>query len=240
MIGLTQMINDINNDNSAKVIVLTHDIETTKVFSSGHDLNEMYRNINNKPALVELFKVCNTLMMTVHHSSIPIIAMVNGICTAAGCELVLSCDMVMCTKASSFQTPGVHIGTFCHTPSVQLSRAVYSKKHSMQLLLTGDPVDAQTAHRMGFVNFVCDDVNALLAKTEDIALKICTKSKSVVAFGKESYLKHSKEKYLQDAYKIASKNMVDNLMNYADSKEGISAFLNKRTPNWTNVTPSKL
>eukprot|EP00483_Globobulimina_turgida_P002875 UN02880 len=110
----------------------------------------------------------------------------------------------------------------------------------MQMLLTGDYIDAQTAFRMGIVNFVCKDIHQLHNKTQQTALKICSKSKSVVAFGKQSYLNHSKEKYLKDAYKIASKNMVDNSMNFADAKEGINAFLTKRKPNWSHQyqTPS--
>merc|ERR1712154_738784 len=107
-----------------------------------------------------------------------------------------------------------------------------------QMLLTADCIDADTAFRMGMVNYVCDDVDALERKTEEIALKICSKSKSVVSFGKRSYLKHSKEKDLHDKYRIASRNMVDNLMNYSDAKEGISAFLNKRKPQWSHDGPT--
>ena len=93
---------------------------------------------------------------------------------------------------------------------------------------------------MGFVNFICDNIDELQSKTKEIALKICSKSKAVVAFGKRSYQTHSIEKELKDAYKIASKNMIDNLMNYSDAEEGISAFLNKRKANWSNKGPSKL
>ena len=247
MIELTKIINNINkadNYNNIKVIILTHEINNddnkNKVFSSGHDLNEIYNNINNKQEIEEIFKICNKLMITVHESPIPIISMINGICTAAGFELVLASDIIICTKQSKFMTPGVNLGLFCHTPSVQLSRNLFSNKHAMQILLTGDWIDAQTAFRMGIVNFICNDIDQLLNKTKDIALKICSKSKAVIAFGKKSYQTHSKEKELLDAYKIASKNMIENLINYPDAKEGISAFLNKRKPEWSNLSPSKL
>eukprot|EP01084_Bolivina_argentea_P011336 21186_1 len=224
-----------------KVIVLTHRLKQSNVFSSGHDLNEMYNNINNKQELEKIFKICNKLMTTINNSSIPIISMINGYCTAAGFELALACDLIICSNNSKFQTPGVNIGIFCHTPSVQLSRNVYSNKHAMQLLLTGDYINAQTAYRMGIVNIVCDTVDELYNKTQEIALKICSKSKAVIAFGKQSYLKHSKEKHIKDAYKIASENMINNLMNYSDAKEGINAFLTKRKPNWNHQSPhSKL
>ena len=240
MLELIKVIEDINQDENVKVVVLTHDIKQTKVFSSGHDLNEMYNNINNKQELHQLFNTCNKLMTTVHESPVPIICMINGIATAAGLELALSCDMIISTNNSKFMTPGVNLGVFCHTPSVQPLRNLHSNKHAMQILLTGDWIDAPTAFRMGFVNFICDDIDELLSKTKEIALKICTKSKAVIGFGKKSYQTHSIEKDLSDAYKIASKNMIDNLTNYSDAKEGISAFLNKRKPNWSNKAPSKL
>ena len=134
MLELIKLIEDINKNEDVKVIVLTHDVKQTKVFSSGHDLKEIYNIRNNKQELQELFKTCNKLMTTIHESPIPIICMINGMCTAAGFELALSCDMIICTANSKYMTPGVNLGLFCHTPSVQLSRNLYSNKHAMQIL----------------------------------------------------------------------------------------------------------
>jgi enoyl-CoA hydratase/carnithine racemase len=197
-----------------------------KVFSSGHDLSEMVgRDIN---AYRRLFDVCTDLMTRIQSIPQPVIAEVQGIATAAGCQLVATCDLAIAAEEAAFATPGVKIGLFCTTPMVALSRAV-GRKRALQMLLTGEMVDARTAAEWGLVNTVVP-ASALPTETRKLAARIAEASDLVVALGKQAY-------YTQidldqpKAYAYAKEVMSMNSL-AADAQEGISAFLEKRQACW--------
>ena len=160
----------------------------------------------------------------------PVIAEVNGIATAAGCQLVASCDLAISSNSSKFATPGVNIGLFCSTPMVAISRNI-SKKDSMKMLLTGDMISADEAKRISLINdFVPDD--QLTKSVMDLAKKISEKSQAVLRIGKEAFYKQS-QLNIEDAYEYTSMVMTKNMM-IDDASEGISSFLDKRNPKWRN------
>jgi enoyl-CoA hydratase/carnithine racemase len=198
-----------------------------KVFSSGHDLSEMVgRDINEYR---QLFDICTDLMTKIQSIRQPVIAEVQGTATAAGCQLVATCDLAIASEDATFATPGVKIGLFCTTPMVALSRAV-GRKRALEMLLTGAPVDARTAADWGLVNRVVP-AGELHAETRKLAARIADASELVVAIGKQAY-------YTQidldqpKAYAYAKEVMSMNSL-AADAQEGISAFLEKRSPCWT-------
>jgi enoyl-CoA hydratase/carnithine racemase len=198
-----------------------------KVYSSGHDLSELVgRDINDYR---QIFDVCAELMTKIQSIPQPVIAEVQGIATAAGCQLVATCDLVVAAEEASFATPGVKIGIFCTTPMVALSRAVGSK-HALQMLLTGDPIDARTAAEWGLVNSVVP-AGELKNETRKLAARIAEASSVTVGIGKQAF-------YTQvdldqpKAYAYAKEVMAMNAM-AADAQEGISAFLGKRAACWT-------
>jgi enoyl-CoA hydratase/carnithine racemase len=197
-----------------------------KVFSSGHDLSEMVgRDINEYR---RLFDVCTELMTRIQSIPQPVIAEVQGIASAAGCQLVATCDLAIAAEEAAFATPGVRIGLFCTTPMVALSRAI-GRKRALQMLLTGEMVDARTAAGWGLVNQVVA-ASALQAETRKLAARIAQSSELVLALGKQAY-------YTQidldqpKAYAYAKEVMSMNSL-AADAQEGISAFLEKRQPCW--------
>jgi enoyl-CoA hydratase/carnithine racemase len=197
-----------------------------KVFSSGHDLSEMVgRDINEYR---RLFDVCTELMTRIQSIPQPVIAEVQGIATAAGCQLVATCDLAIAAEEAAFATPGVRIGLFCTTPMVALSRAI-GRKRALQMLLTGEMVDARTAAGWGLVNQVVA-ASALQAETRKLAARIAQSSELVLALGKQAY-------YTQidldqpKAYAYAKEVMSMNAM-AADAQEGMCAFLDKRQPTW--------
>jgi enoyl-CoA hydratase/carnithine racemase len=198
-----------------------------KVFSSGHDLAEMFgRDINEYR---RLFDVCTELMTKVQSIPQPVIAEVQGIATAAGCQLVATCDLAIAAEEASFATPGVKIGLFCTTPMVALSRAI-GRKRALEMLLTGKPIDAHRAAEWGLVNRVVAG-SELRAETRQLAGRIAEASALVVALGKQAY-------YTQidldqpKAYAYAKEVMSMNSLAH-DAQEGISSFLEKRAPCWT-------
>jgi len=198
-----------------------------KVFCSGHDLSEMVgRELNDYRAL---FEVCTELMTTLQSIPQPVIAEVQGTATAAGCQLVASCDLAIAAEEASFATPGVRIGLFCSTPMVALSRAV-GRKRALEMLLTGEQVDAQTAADWGLVNRLVP-ASQLRTETLKLARRIAEASDLVVGLGKQVF-------YTQidldqpKAYACAQEVMSRNALAH-DAQEGISAFLEKRTPCWT-------
>jgi len=203
------------------------------VFSSGHDLNELLTN--DPEANASLMDICSSVMQTVVHMNKPVIAQVEGIATAAGCQLVASCDLAYASNTARFSTPGVNLGLFCSTPGVALGRCVH-RKHAMSMLLTGDMISAREAEKIGLINAVIDsEVNGNATLDDEvlkIASKIAAKSPKAVEMGKALFYKQL-EKPLDAAYEIASKAMVEN-MTKIEAKEGIDAFLTKRTPNWSN------
>jgi enoyl-CoA hydratase/carnithine racemase len=197
-------------------------------FSAGHDLSEMTGR-----SMVEyqhIFDVCCELMETVQSIPQPVIAMVRGIATAAGCQLAATCDLVIAEEGARFGTPGVKIGLFCSTPMVALSRAI-GQKRAMQMLLTGVPIDAQTAADWGLVNEVVP-ADRLESRTHEIASHIAAASSLVLGIGKQAfYAQIDRDQHA--AYDYTKMVMTMNAM-AADAQEGICAFLEKRAASWRN------
>lgn len=198
-----------------------------KVYSSGHDLTELVgRDIDDYR---RLFGVCAELMTKVQSIPQPVIAEVQGVATAAGCQLVAACDLAVAAENASFATPGVKIGLFCTTPMVALSRAV-GRKRALQMLLTGDPIDARTAAEWGLVNSVVP-AGELREETRRLAARIAEASPVTLAIGKQAFYEQidlDQPKAYAYAKEIMSKNSAE-----ADAQEGISAFLGKRAARWT-------
>jgi enoyl-CoA hydratase/carnithine racemase len=167
-------------------------------------------------------------MLAITRCPKPVIAQVHGVATAAGCQLVAGCDLAVAESGARFATPGVNIGLFCSTPAVALARAV-GRKPAMEMLLTGELIDAEEARRIGLVNRVVPAAD-LAAEVTKLARKIASKSSLVLALGKEAFYRQT-ELGLEDAYRYASGVMVRNLLE-ADAAEGIDAFLEKRKPEW--------
>jgi enoyl-CoA hydratase/carnithine racemase len=183
---------------------------------------------NGKAAFAALFAQCSKLMQTVVRHRVPVIAQVQGIATAAGCQLVASCDLAVASSVARFATPGVNIGLFCSTPMVALSRNV-SRKAAMEMLLTGDMISAGEARRIGLINRVVDS-EALPASTMSLAQQIASKPAATVKIGKEAFY-NQLEMGLSAAYDYASRVMTENML-AADAEEGICAFVEKREPKW--------
>ncbi|KAL0962826.1 hypothetical protein UPYG_G00345980 [Umbra pygmaea] len=199
------------------------------VFSSGHDLNELTSS-QGRGYHTKVFEACSEVMTLIQDIPVPVIAMVNGVATAAGCQLVASCDIAVVSEKSSFGTPGVNVGLFCSTPAVALGRAV-PRKVALEMLFTGKPISAQDALLHGLVSKVVPD-ERLEEETLAIAQRVCQASRPVVALGKATF--HRQMAQGRDAaYETASRVMVDNLA-LRDGQEGIRAFIDKRKPLWTN------
>lgn len=218
---------DISNE--VKVIILS---SSGKVFCAGHNLKEIKSHREDKDQGLKFFTTlinsCSDLMLKIINNSKPVIAEVNGIATAAGCQLVASCDLAYATKVSKFATPGVNIGLFCSTPMVALSR-VAKNKHSMEMLLTGDFINADMAKSIGLINNYFNE-NEIVDATREMAVKIANKSSQTLKIGKKAFYNQTEMK-ISDAYKYASEIMIENMMN-KDSEEGINAFIEKRKPKW--------
>jgi enoyl-CoA hydratase/carnithine racemase len=202
-------------------------------FCAGHDLKEITarrRDPDRGRAFFEqTMRSCCALMQSIIACHKPVIAAVNGIATAAGCQLVASCDLAVAGESAQFATPGVNIGLFCSTPMVALSRNI-SRKAAMEMLLLGDMVPAAKAKELGLVNWVVPDADLLSAAIE-VADKIEEKSPLTLAIGKQSFYRQA-EVPLAEAYDYTACVMVENML-ARDAEEGIGAFLEKRTPHWT-------
>ena len=226
---LMDAIEAASSDQSIRVIVLA---ANGNVFSSGHDLKEITSARGNedkgKVYFANLFDYCSSLMQLIVNTSQPVIAEVDGVATAAGCQLVASCDLAIASHESKFATPGVNLGLFCSTPMVALSRNV-NKKNAMEMLLTGDFVSAEKAKEIGLINNAVPKKD-LTSEVDRLAEKIASKSTMTVATGKRAFYAQA-EMDLSDAYEYTSKTMTDNLLKN-DAKEGIDAFLEKRSPDW--------
>ena len=216
---------EVSTDETVRVIILAG---AGPGFCAGHDLKEIKAQNYSRNYTEQLFADCAELMQTIIRLPKPVIAQVHGIATAAGAQLVASCDLAISSQEARYATPGVNIGLFCSTPMVALSRNL-SNKHAMQMLLTGDLIDAQNAYRMGLVNEVVD-AEELGTKTMELAQKIASKSPLTVAIGKEAYYRQA-ELPLSEAYDYTKEVMVRNL-EARDAQEGISAFIEKRHPVW--------
>ncbi len=227
--ALNKKLQDASTNNKIKVIVIS---STGNVFSAGHNLKDLNSKRsdpdNGKKYYDEIFNSCSNLMMNIVNNAKPIIAAIDGIATAAGCQLVASCDLAYASKKAMFATPGVNIGLFCSTPMVALSRNV-NKKSAMEMLLTGDLIDANKAVEIGLINEVYA-ADELMNKVFAMADKISSKSMNTIKIGKKAFYKQ-KEMSLEDAYSYTAQVMSENMLEN-DSKEGITAFLEKRKPNW--------
>ena len=214
----------IDADDAVRAVVLAGN---GPAFCSGHDLKEM-RADPGRESCERLFDQCGRLMIAITRLRQPVIARVHGIATAAGCQLVATCDLAVATPTARFATPGVDLGLFCSTPMVALSRAV-GRKAAMEMLLTGRPVDAETAVRLGLINRVVEDDD--LDRTVDgLAAAIARKSAVAVSMGKEAFYRQL-DLGLEEAYAYAAGIMTRNMMT-GDAQEGIDAFLEKRRPRW--------
>ena len=212
-------------DTSVHVVVLSG---AGPAFCAGHDLKEIRAAGFARDYAEALFDACGRLMQRIVSLPQPVIARAHGIATAAGAQLVASCDLAIAADNTRFATPGVNIGLFCSTPMVALSRNV-SHKHAMQLLLTGDLIDAATAVRIGLVNEIVPE-SELDAAVTALAEKIASKSRHTLAIGKEAFYRQA-EMNLADAYRYAAEVMTENMM-ARDAEEGIGAFIEKREPKW--------
>jgi enoyl-CoA hydratase/carnithine racemase len=234
LLELGDQLDSVTADEATRVIIIksSHPI----VFSSGHDLNELLRGSTGaeltKTELhdshVRLFNLCSQVMLKVHNAPQPIIAEVNGVATAAGCQLVATCDLAIAANDARFGTPGVNIGLFCSTPAVPLARSVHPK-HALEMLLTGDMLSAQRAQEIGLVNRVVPK-QMLSEEVLKLAQQIASKPKSAIRIGKRAFRKQV-EMSLVDAYAHTGPVMVDN-MDTGNAQEGIGAFLEKRKPTW--------
>lgn len=200
------------------------------VFSAGHDLRELADG--DAEAHARIFALCAELMLTVHALEVPVIARVQGLATAAGCQLVAACDLAVASEAAAFATPGVRIGLFCTTPMVEVLRAV-GRTRAMEMLLTGEPIDAPTAAAWGLVNRVVP-ADRLDAEALALADRIAAAGRAVVASGKRA-VQESLALPLDDAYHRASAIMCRDAGS-PDAREGIAAFLEKRPPVWSDAT----
>jgi enoyl-CoA hydratase/carnithine racemase len=229
MAALQAALDEAAGERDTRVIVLA---ANGPAFSSGHDLKEMTAcradGDKGRARFSALFAQCSKLMQAVVRHPKPIIAQVQGIATAAGCQLVASCDLAVASSEARFATPGVNIGLFCSTPMVALSRNV-SRKHAMEMLLTGDMIAAGEAQRIGLVNRVVP-AERLEVETARLAAQIAAKPRATVKIGKEAFYRQL-EMNLSEAYEYASRVMTDNML-ATEAEEGIGAFVEKREPKW--------
>ncbi len=220
---LVAAIREADRDPEARAIVLA---SSGSVFSAGHDLRELLDQ--DLDGARQVFAACHDLMAAIRESGTPVIAEVRGVATAAGCQLVATADLAVASESARFATPGVRIGLFCSTPMVAVSRAI-GPKQAMEMLLTGDFVDAETALRWGLVNRVVPEAG-LEQTTAGFAKKIAEASPAVVALGKRSFHRQ-RDLPVEDASRAMSEVMSRNTA-APDAREGMRAFLEKRRPEW--------
>lgn len=225
MTALQKAIADIAADDSVKAVILA---ANGPAFCAGHDLKEVRAN-PGRESYEALFRQCSDLMLSIVRLPKPVIARVHAMATAAGCQLVATCDLAVAAEGARFATPGVNIGLFCSTPMVALSRNV-GRKPAMEMLLTGRPIEATEALALGLVNRVVPAAD-LDATVGDMAEVLVAKSPLTLAIGKEAFYRQL-DMPLADAYAYASEVMTTNMM-ARDAEEGIDAFLEKRHPAWT-------
>jgi len=222
---LQQALDDISNDANIRVVIIA---AQGKAFCAGHDLKQM-RSSEDKAFHQALFEQCSRLMIAINRITRPVIAQVNGIATAAGCQLVAACDLAVASEEARFAVSGINAGLFCSTPAVPLSRNL-SRKQAMHMLLSGDFIDAQTALEYGLVNQVVAN-GELEAATRAMAEKIVAKSPLAISLGKQMFYRQL-DMDLAEAYEFAGERMACN-MDSKDAREGFDAFLEKRKPKWS-------
>jgi enoyl-CoA hydratase/carnithine racemase len=226
MVELTERLREAGDDPEVRSVVLGAD---GTVFSSGHDLRELATD--DASVHERVFAACAELMLTIHRLPVPVIARVQGLATAAGCQLVAACDLAVAAEEARFATPGVRIGLFCTTPMVEVARAV-GRNRAMQLLLTGDPIDAVTARDWGLVTSVVP-ADRLAGEAHALAARVASASRATVALGKRA-VEENLDLPLEEAYRHASGVMCTNARS-PDAQEGIAAFLGKREPVWSHT-----
>ncbi len=225
MSALQEALDAVREDASVRVVVIA---ANGPAFCAGHDLKEM-RAHPERAFYEALFTQCSRLMTAIVRLPQPVIARVHGIATAAGCQLVASCDLAVAAEGVRFATPGVNIGLFCSTPMVALSRAV-GRKQAMEMLLTGEMIPAERAREFGLINRVVE-AGALDEAVAELAGRLAAKSPLTLAIGKEAFYRQA-EMNLDEAYAYAAEVMTRNML-ARDAAEGIDAFLEKREPTWT-------
>lgn len=227
---LSDALDAARDDGDVRVVVLA---AAGKLFSAGHDLKELTSHRGDQDRGRAFFektmRLCSHVMMSITNLPKPVIAEVDGLATAAGCQLVATCDLAICTDSSTFCTPGVNIGLFCSTPMVAVSRAAH-RKQAMEMLLTGEPIDASTAKEFGLVNRIVPK-EYLRSVTDKYAGVIASKSPLTLKIGKEAFYQQA-ERPLSEAYEYTAWVMTENML-ARDAEEGINAFLEKRDPKWT-------
>jgi len=227
--GLHAALNDIRDDRNVRAVVIA---ANGSAYSAGHDMKELTARRSDadrgRAYFAEIMNACSAMMQAIVHLPKPVVAAVQGIATAAGCQLVASCDLAVASEAAALATPGVDIGLFCSTPMVALSRNV-PRKQAMEMLLTGEPISAATAQSIGLVNRVVPagtERDVAIALAQQVALK----SAYTVKLGKEAFYRQA-EMSLTEAYRFAAEVMTENMM-ARDAEEGIQAFVEKRAPTW--------
>ena len=227
--ALSEELDAASANADVRVIILA---AVGEVYCAGHDLKEITAGRQNadrgRSYFTKILRKCSSVMQKIVTCPKPVIAEIDGVATAAGCQLVASCDLAVASKNAQFCTPGVHIGLFCSTPMVALSRNL-ANKHAMEMLLTGDMVSASRSAEIGLVNQVVPSAK-LRAASMALAEKIAAKSSLTVATGKRAFYQQ-KEMDLVAAYNYASAIMVENML-ARDAEEGIGAFIEKRAPDW--------
>ncbi len=230
MAALSTALGDAAKDPAVRVVVI--DAVPGKVFCAGHDLKELTAHRSDpdrgRAYFSDIMGRCSSLMQQIVNLPKPVIAAVAGVATAAGCQLVASCDLAIATDRATFCTPGVNIGLFCSTPMVALSRNV-GRKQAMEMLLTGESIDASAAREFGLINRIVPSeyLDTVVMKYASV---IASKSPLTLKIGKEAFYKQS-EMSLEDAYSYCADVMVENML-VRDAEEGIGAFLEKRAPDW--------
>ncbi|MBI2802305.1 MAG: enoyl-CoA hydratase [Gammaproteobacteria bacterium] len=223
--ALLQAFAELADDSNVRVVVLA---STGRAFCTGHDLKEMRAN-HNREFLDKLLGDCSRMMQAVVTLPQPVIAKVQGIATAAGCQLVASCDLALAARSARFATSGINYGLFCATPAVALSRTV-ARKYALEMLFTGDFVDADTAAGIGLINHALDDAK-LDAEVTALATKLARKSSYAMKLGKASFYAQANQP-LDGAYRCAAADLVQNLL-ADDGLEGLNAFFEKREPRFS-------
>jgi len=222
-------LKDIHDDANVRAVVIA---ANGPVFSAGHDMKELTARRadadRGRAYFSEIMTACSAMMQAIVHLPKPVIAAVQGVATAAGCQLVASCDLAVASEAATFATPGVDIGLFCSTPMVALSRNI-PRKQAMEMLLTGEPISATAAREIGLVNRVVaagTERDATIALAQQVTLQ----SAYTIKLGKAAFYRQA-EMNLADAYRYAAEVMTENMM-ARDAEEGIGAFIEKREPKW--------
>ena len=227
--ALIATLKQARSDEAVRVILIG---AQGRIYSAGHDLKELKAHREDadggRAFLEHLFRRCSDLMKLVVRVPKPVIAVVGGVATAAGCQLVASCDLAVASERAGFCTPGVNIGGFCSTPMVALSRNI-ARKHAMEMLLTGENIDAMTALRFGLVNQVVKP-DELEQTAIELAMRIAEKSPTAMLIGKSGFYAQA-EMRLAEAYDFANEIMVEGFLS-PDADEGVQAFIDKRKPNW--------